>query len=239
MNEKMNEESNNALSQQLSALVDGELEALELRRLLKQLNALPSVERDALYQTWGHYQLIAEALHEERGEHVASASFAASVCAAIDAEPTHGIDDSASDADEQIIHSSAAVSANHSPVWARFAVAASVALAVIVGVQQYQLNEQFTGAQIANSAVIREVPAMLLDAPAKTASSSAAQYAGLKQTVTSPTSAINQPLSSSPVNAAEAQQRLNEYLVEHAKHATQQAGSSTIPLAHLANFEDE
>jgi len=238
MNEKMNEESSAALSQQLSALVDGELEALELRRLLKQLNALPSAERDTLYQTWGHYQLIAEALHEERGEHVASASFAASVCAAIDAEPAHGIDDTVSDTAKQAIQASTTVSANHSPVWARFAVAASVALAVIVGVQQYQLNEQFTGAQIANSAVIREVPATLLNAPVNTVSSSAAQYAGLKQTVTG-TAVINQPVSTSPVNAAEAQQRLNEYLVEHAKHATQQAGSSTVPLAHLANFEDE
>jgi len=41
------------------------------------------------------------------------------------------------------------------------------------------------------------------------------------------------------LEAVEAQERLNEYLLEHTNHAAKQSGQGMIPFARLANFEDE
>jgi len=108
-------------------------------------------------------------------------------------------------------------------LWSRFAVAATVTLAVIVGVQQYQLN----GAALGSSTL---------------ASDDTSSY------VTAPTSeALAVQVNAQPVNAnvdlasdgLRAQERLHEYLLEHANHAARQNGQGIVPFARVANFEED
>ena len=53
-------------------------------------------------------------------------------------------------------------------------------------------------------------------------------------------SATEEPMSEAEkLEAVKAQERLNEYLLEHTNHAAKQSGQGMIPFARLANFEDE
>jgi sigma-E factor negative regulatory protein RseA len=77
----MNEHMTDAVNEQLSACLDGELPPAELDLLLKRLERNPEL-REAL----GRYTAIGEALREARPV-VASRSFADKVLAAVDQEP--------------------------------------------------------------------------------------------------------------------------------------------------------
>jgi sigma-E factor negative regulatory protein RseA len=222
---------NNQLSEQLSALADGELDELELRRLLKQLGQLTDPEREHAYQLWQRYQLLSESLQGERGSALASPSFYLQVQKALSGE---AINDIAETLESGSTKDAAQLTATASaPVWSRFAVAASVALAVIVGVQQYQINGQngvavnTDGQVVAVANGVREVP---VNYQSNGSSVSAAQHASLKS---------DAELSVSPLEAAQAQQRLNEYLLEHASSAASQSGQGMVPYARVANFETD
>jgi sigma-E factor negative regulatory protein RseA len=78
---RVNEHMTDAVNEQLSACLDGELPPAELDLLLKRLERNPEL-RDAL----GRYTAIGEALREARPV-VASRSFADKVMAAVDQEP--------------------------------------------------------------------------------------------------------------------------------------------------------
>ncbi|SDJ56600.1 sigma-E factor negative regulatory protein [Microbulbifer yueqingensis] len=113
------------LNESLSALMDGEATELELQRLLKR-----GSEGDEMAERWSRYQLAASIMRREQFAPVAP-GLAASISAAIDAEGP--LDTAASDAE------SSAGMATRSP-WVRSlsrgAVAATVAFAAILGVQQ-------------------------------------------------------------------------------------------------------
>ena len=212
---------NDQLDSQLSALSDGEMTELELRSLLKQLENCSEAERAIQLQKWSRYQMVSEALSDERGRHTAQPNFAAAVAEAIVLEPSHSQAD-AGDSTEfdapDIVASS-----GDAPLWSRFAVAATVTLAVIVGVQQYQLN----GAAVGSSTLASD---------------------GTSSYVTAPTSeALAVQVNAQPVNAnadlandgLRAQERLHEYLLEHANHAARQNGQGIVPFARVANFEED
>ena len=78
----VNEHMTDAVNEQLSACLDGELPPAELDLLLKRLERNPEL-REAL----GRYTAIGEALREAKPV-VASRSFADKVMAAVDQEPT-------------------------------------------------------------------------------------------------------------------------------------------------------
>jgi hypothetical protein len=80
---------NDHLDSQLSALSDGEMTELELRSLLKQLENCSEAERAIQLQKWSRYQLVSEALSDERGSHAAQPNFATAVAEAIVLEPSH------------------------------------------------------------------------------------------------------------------------------------------------------
>ena len=46
-------------------------------------------------------------------------------------------------------------------------------------------------------------------------------------------------VDAAPVDAAEAQRRLQEYLLEHANNASQQRAQGIVPFARVASFETE
>ncbi|MBT8148919.1 MAG: hypothetical protein HKO71_06470 [Pseudomonadales bacterium] len=219
---------NDQLHAQLSALHDGELSELELRGLLKHLHQCNEVERAEILHKWGRYQVVAEALADEHGSCVASAGFAAAVGRAIEQEPAPAIssvlqqDRAASQAQSE--------SGKVAPLWSRFAVAASVALAVVVGVQQYQLSSTGNEFSVAQGAAA-ERPA---------AGTGQAMQLAAAQTASATQQAISAAAGSDNQQQADvlrAQQRLHEYMLEHANHAARQNGQGIAPFARVANFE--
>jgi negative regulator of sigma E activity len=103
----------------LSALMDDESSELELRRLLKDFP-----ESQEMAQTWSRYNLARSILHKEEVARI-SASGTQRILAAIASEPIHGSGHGAR---------SREMSA-WMPMAGRLAVAASVALAVFLGLQ--------------------------------------------------------------------------------------------------------
>ena len=212
---------NDQLDSQLSTLSDGEMTELELRSLLQQLENCSEAERAMQLQKWSRYQLVSEALSDERGSHTAQANFATAVAEAIAQEPSHvqtGAADSAGLDAPGIVASSGGT-----PLWSRFAVAATVTLAVIVGVQQYQLN----GAALGSNTLSSDDTSSYVTAPANetVAVQVNAQRANAKTDLES--------------DSLRAQVRLHEYLLEHAKHAARQNGQGIVPFARVANFEED
>lgn len=130
------------LAESLSALMDNEASELELQRLLKALDA------DAeLKASWSRYQVISAGIKGKLPV-LASSDFASRVSAAIDLEETH----SRSSSGMQTKHT-----ADKPLRWwqqaGRVAVAASVAGALIVGVQQYQSSTPQSIEMAANTSV--------------------------------------------------------------------------------------
>ena len=126
------------LNESLSALMDGEATELEIQRLLKEKGVSGDASTDGLGQRWSRYQLAASVM---RGDKVAPVDLglAASISAAIDEEPALNVqpEEAANDAQPR------------SPWWrplSRGAVAATVAFAAVLGVQQMQQPATTSGA---------------------------------------------------------------------------------------------
>ena len=123
-------ESLPALTESLSALIDGEAGELELRRVLRQLDrearedgeGADTLSGDGVRATWHRLHVARRALHSE--ETFVSASLLAGVRAAIDADPAH----------------SPAATGGWRRAVGSFAVAASVAAVVLVGGQQLAMT---------------------------------------------------------------------------------------------------
>ena len=112
-----NKHSDTVQDESLSALMDGEAQELELRRLLRQLPDDPN-----LRARWARYQLASSVIRKQQFFPVGSLKLADAVQAAIQKDFSY--------------------EANTAGTWrrgaARFAVAASVALAVVAGAQWKQ-----------------------------------------------------------------------------------------------------
>lgn len=252
---------NEQLVETLSAIVDGQADDLEVRRLLKALDNASDEEAQLILAQWERFQTIGSTMRGEQANFTASAGFAAAVSAAIDAEPPIAYTDSHSGMDLNIdsqsnpaansaasssIDSAAVAQAsggetthsNSQPFWRQFAVAATVAFAVIIGVQEYG---SFSGAADSGVSAIASVEDN--QAPAQAASVQATNSSGqLLLAAADAKPAISQDAVLSEADrleAAAAQRRLNEYILQHTSHAAQQSGQGIIPFARLANFEEE
>lgn len=110
--------SDEMLKESISALMDNQASELELRRILKQLPEDPE-----LAATWRRYQLASHLLHRSETA-LLKVDLSSAISSAIEAEGAHSV----------VIQKTAAP-------WLRWAtksaVAASVALAVLIGVQQF------------------------------------------------------------------------------------------------------
>ncbi len=154
----------------LSALMDDHADELELRRLLKDMPENPE-----LAHTWNRYHLARSVLHKEEVFTV-SAAGSQRILAALAAEAPYSSGNP----------NAARISAPWLPVVGRLAIAASVTLAVFVGLQS-ALNQNNLADSVAASTEAQ--PAKMADA-----SSSPVEVAAQ--------SAFD----------AEAQQRLNDYI---------------------------
>lgn len=157
-------------AESLSALMDNESNELELRRLLKEMPDHPEIS-----QTWDRYNLTRSLLHKEAVRPMSAAGTRA-ILDAIAAEAPHG-------------GVKPAVASVAGGTWfqtaARLAIAASVALAVFVGLQ---------------SAVDQNIPD----------SSMAQQSSAPESLATSASTPVE--LASDTGFDAEAQKRLNDYI---------------------------
>jgi sigma-E factor negative regulatory protein RseA len=121
-------------AESLSALMDNQASELELMRLLKACDSDPELKG-----TWARYQIASASL---RGDlpGLAPAGFAARLSAALDAEETY--------TGHPLMQQQPKVATHWWQQLGRAAVAASVAGALIVGVQQYQ-GDSLSGVQMA------------------------------------------------------------------------------------------
>ncbi|MBR9805472.1 sigma-E factor negative regulatory protein, partial [bacterium] len=140
---------NDNIKESLSALVDGETDELELRRILKAMEGEEATAEtaDSLRQRWSRYHLISAVIKNESVA-VSDSGFLARVNAEIDGHEYQQSDNATfagAASLNQTVSSVAAPSlaARAAPSqWSRFAVAASVALAVVIGVNQWRAADQ-------------------------------------------------------------------------------------------------
>lgn len=124
-------ESEKRLLESVSALVDGEASEIELRRILKQLDADHANQDQSVGSKWSRYHSVSQAMADMP---LGGVDISESVSSAIADEPTYAT-----------TFSSTAKSKLYS--LGRFAVAASVAFVAIIGVQQLnQLEPMQQGA---------------------------------------------------------------------------------------------
>ena len=186
-----------ALHESLSAVMDNEADELELRRVL-------AASEDAeLRATWSRYQVARAAMHKELLE--PRLDVAGAVFAALDKEP---------------------VPARRLGAWpalGRVAVAASVTLAVLVGVRFYN-EADATGAQLAERGAI---PTSVM--PQVQESAVLAGYS---------LGEVEQPQAGRSAQGASEwhQQRLPSYLRQHAQEAGLSEGP--LPYARAASLEN-
>ena len=186
-----------ALHESLSAVMDNEADELELRRVL-------AASEDAeLRATWSRYQVARAAMHKELLE--PRLDVAGAVFAALDKEP---------------------VPARRLGAWpalGRVAVAASVTLAVLVGVRFYNEADS-TGAQLAERGAL---PASVM--PQVQESAVLAGYS---------LGEVDQPQAGRSAQEASEwhQQRLPSYLRQHAQEAGLSEGP--LPYARAASLEN-
>jgi sigma-E factor negative regulatory protein RseA len=215
MNDKMNES--------LSALVDGETDELEVRRVMKRIDQNPEI-----LQTWRRYQLIGSVL---RNEPASTVDLSRGIMQALDGEPMDDVVVPTSAAGH--VAESTSVSNGKSSRWnwlASGAVAASVTLAVLVGVRvTSELQTPAVGGQ-ALSAVTPNYTAEPSDAIAE------ALVSAEPMSSTAISVAESQPQADSET-LREAQNVLKEYVLQHTEHASLNTASGMMPYARVANFE--
>ena len=218
------------LSETISAVMDSQADDLEVRRLLKALDNASEEEAAAILAQWESFHSIGSVLRNESRSNNetptmrASSNFAASVSAAI--------------ADEAPMDKVARRPSKSDPMWQRFAVAASVTLAILVGVQEYESMQAGDASYTADNAVT--VPALQsVDQSVNQSVDQGVVDLTAVQLASSEVALESSMSEAEKLEAIEAQERLNEYLLEHTNHAAKQSGQGMIPFARLANFEDE
>lgn len=236
-------EQRNFLNEQLSAILDGEAGELELRRFLQQLEGLESGQRTEILARWERYQRISAGLSGEAASARVSSDFAARISELIDAEPALSAaevtvtDQAISDLPGDLPGS--LTSENRPKVFGmRLAVAASVALAIVVGFQQLQISNQTEALRLAHN----NLQGVAAEQSPVSGMAAADFGSGVDQSVVAGTvvAATNGGSIDSgiqPVDPAEAQRRLQEYLFEHANHASQQQAQGIVPFARVASFQ--
>ncbi len=193
--------SREALKESLSAVMDNEADELELRRVL-------GASADAeLRATWSRYQIARAVMHKELLE--PRLDIAAAVSAAL--------------ADEQVPVARRGIPGAWRNV-ARLAVAASVTVAVLVGVRLYNQDDISSAQQLAQQATQPALAAPQVQGPAMLAGFS--------------TGGEQQAATLSEAQSAWYEQRLPSYLRQHAQQAAMSASEGALPYARAASLEN-
>ncbi len=222
----MTEQSNHSLYESLSALVDGEASELEVRRLLK-------AEDEELKARWSRYQLAGAAMRRELGA-MAPSGFADRISAALENEAVPQVPQ------------------RH--WWQRIgqvAVAASVAGAVLIGVQQYPGDTQQTAVATTNAApearendVGRSQTVSLpagYQPPSLPLARTVSQESGYEPVGHPSREVIFVPVrvDSGQVPSEEIRAYLNELMRAHSGHAVRNSNQGVLPYARVTTDAEE
>lgn len=188
---------NERIYESLSVLLDGEADELEIRRLLNQTE-----HDDALLEKWASYQMIGAIMRQEPVTHL---DLAKGVRQALDGEPMDNV---------QPFPMMAKAKNNH---WRLFAasgaVAASVMVAVLVGVQWQQ-----------------GVTGDLQNLPAIAAAQS------VNHSVVEPSAVLIAMDEQQQHQLEEAQRKLQEYVLQHNEQNVGNDTSSMMPFMQTVKF---
>ncbi len=197
--------SRDALHESLSALMDGEASELEVRRLLRD-----SADDGELRERWRHWHVARAAMHDEL--QAPKLDLASRVSAALADEPAL-----------------VAQVPWYARMPGRVAVAASVTLAVLAGLQFAPLGEQ-AAPQLAQQEIpTLTIPGQALPGPAILAGYQPAE-AGTDV----------QPVSAEAVQPTQNrwhEERMPLYLHQHLQQVSASQGNAQLPQARVANFE--
>lgn len=229
----MGDESEQRLRESLSALIDGEATELELRRVLDRLG-----ESSELRETAINYQRIGAALRHEPSA-FANIDLSSSIRAAIADELPPELEESAVDeksSNQKANSGKAGWIANLT----RFAIAASVAVATVVGVQSWQLANRSDAGIASEMADLEEleVPLGNNTISSEIAANSNFGVRGIQAGLgTEPSGMTPEQISHAHGYAAQvAQARFRAYMLEHAEQASAYGGS-VVPFVRAASFD--
>lgn len=221
----------------LSALMDNQLSELELMRLLKACDS-DSELGSQLRATWGRYQIVSASLRNDLPS-LAPAGFADRISAALDNEETY----QSSPTGNSTVDSKPA-----KPLWwqsmGRVAVAASVAGALIVGVQQYQ-GKSLPGVQMAaeTPAAVKDLnPADLpsgINAPSLSARTVAVQSGYENRPQESRRVMYVPRQEGAPVYNEDISIYVNQLIEEHSGNAALNSGQGMLPYSRVILTEEE
>lgn len=228
MTEQQTQSQEQSLHESLSALADGEASELELRRLLKASASDPGIAA-----RWGRYQLASSVLKKDL-QISAPQGFADRVSQALEEEPT----------------------ASRSSWWqslSRVAVAASVAGALVLGVQQYpqwadtaapaELAGTEVGPQGGNGSAEQEslsLPAGY-NAPSQPIARTASAQSGYEPNQREQRRVFFVPIQaqSSQVPLEEVRAYLDYLMQEHTHQAARNSNQGALPYARLSSPGEE
>lgn len=185
----------------LSALMDGELDELSIARLLGQMKDNPE-----LTGKWARYHLLGDAMRGDM-QGFANVDLSSRISAAL--------------ADEAPLSTNMPLQQTARQWWkpaAGLSVAASVAMAVIIGA--YQLRSSDAG----------------FEQVADAASEESAEVAKPPVYYKGPTMVAS---TESEADLKAGQDKLNEYLRQHAQDSAMGQGRSMMPFARVVNFETQ
>lgn len=233
------------LAESLSALMDNQASELELQRLLK------AVEADSeLKSTWSRYQIASAGLRKDLSV-MASNDFAARISAAIDAEETYSIQPPVTTQTDSERTASGNVIAMPSRWWqqaGRVAVAASVAGALIVGVQQYQTvapqtaefaaNTPATAPVSANETKAANLPSGI-NAPALSARTVAVQSGYESRPQENRRVMFVPRQEAAPIYNEDISTYVNQLIQEHTDNASLNSGQGMLPYTRVILIEEE
>lgn len=199
--------NNETLQQSISALMDNEADDLQMQRILKDID---DTEVRAI---WSRYHMARAAMHQEFV--MPQVDLSASIMAVIENENL-----------EQQAPVSTTPAKKNRPLQmlGRFAVAASVTLAVLAGVRFYNQDAVNTAKMVAHTQEIAPVNEVKL--------SPLVELAGFNRDSSAPS-----PIAEVVSGQTWYEQRLPEYFRRHAQQAPAQANEVGIPFARAASVE--
>lgn len=236
-------QSSQFLAESLSALMDNEAEALELQRLLKA-----SETESAVKSTWARYQMSSAALRGDLPT-LAPSDFAARVSAALESEATYSEVNMAAPNVLREAANPGGVLTKPAGWWqqvGRVAIAASVAGALVLGVQQYQTlapqSNEFAATEAIVAPVNSEVKAADLpsgiNAPALSARTVAVQ-SGYESRPQENRRVLFVPRQdAAAVNNEEISTYVNRLIEAHSDNAALNSGQGMLPYTRVIMTEE-
>jgi sigma-E factor negative regulatory protein RseA len=234
------------LAESLSALMDNQASELEIQRLLKALDADPELK-----STWSRYQIASAGLKKDLSV-MASSGFAARISAAIDAEETYSAQ--SQPAAQEVVNRGTGGNVIAMPLrwWqqaGRVAVAASVAGALIVGVQQYQAvapqTAEFadntpvtTPAAVNNETKAANLPSGI-NAPALSARTVAVQSGYESRPQENRRVMFVPRQQAAPIYNEDVSIYVNQLIQEHTDNASTNSGQGMLPYTRVILTEEE